>query len=213
MGAGTGSYEPANRNVIAIEPSSLMLTQHTSGSVRIRGTAESIPLRSDCVEAAMTILTLHHWSDWKRGLSEMHRISRGPTVVLTHDPIEYDFWLLDYFPILREMDRDMFPTVEEIAEECQSNGWDVKSIAVPVPHDCTDGFLGAYWQRPKPYFLANVRRSISTFNLLEEQLLKEALNQLRRDLESGTWEINHGHLRELTELDIGYRILKMTSGA
>lgn len=158
----------------------------------------------------MAILTLHHWSDWKRGLSEMYRVSRGPVVVLTHDPTEYDFWLLDYFPTLREMDRGMFPTMKEITDVSRSNGRLVETIAVPIPHDCTDGFLGAYWRRPESYFIADVRRSISTFNLMDKQMLDEALNSLRRDLESGAWEISYGHLRELTELDIGYRIIRMT---
>lgn len=210
VGAGTGSYEPINREVIAIDPSWLMLQQYKGHGNRIQGTAESLPLSNHAVDASMGILTLHHWKDWKQGLSEMFRASRKVVVLLTHKPDLYNFWLLDYFPAIQKIDHGIFPAIDKIEKEAWDNHWNVTTLTVPVPHDCTDGFLGAYWRRPEAYFRADVRRSISTFNLLDANLVQQTLMKLRRDLDSGSWDDKYGHLYDLAELDIGYRILRMT---
>ena len=210
IGAGTGSYEPTDREVIAIEPSSLMLHQYKGRGTCIQATAESLPLKTNAVDAAMGILTLHHWKDWRQGLAEMFRVSRDVVVLLTHKPDLLDFWLLDYFPAIREIDQRLFSAIDEIEKEAADNHWKAKILTVPVPHDCTDGFLGAYWRRPDAYFREDVRRSISTFNLLDADVVHHTLAQLRRDLDSGNWDDKYGHLYDLSDLDIGYRILRMT---
>ena len=210
IGAGAGSYEPRDLDVFAIDPSALMLDQYQGTGKCIRGIAESLPFGSDSVEASMGILTLHHWRNWRQGLAEMFRVSRDVAILLTHKPDLYDFWLLDYFPIIREIDREIFSSIGEIESEAVLNHWQVESITVPVPFDCRDGFLGAYWQRPWAYFSPEVRRSISTFNLLDPDLVKKSLHRLKRDLDSGAWSRQYNHLNNLTELDLGYRILKMT---
>ncbi len=209
IGAGTGSYEPRDRDVIAIEPSSLMLDQYRGQGHCVRGVAENLPLADNSVDASLAILTMHHWRNWKQGLAELFRVSRTAVVLLTHQPDLHDFWLLDYFPEIREIDMKIFATISEIEDESLKNNWQNSSIKVPVPHDCTDGFLGAYWRRPDAYFNEDVRRSISTFNLLDAGLVKKKLGQLRRDLKSGRWDDLYGHLRNQNELDIGYRIIKM----
>jgi SAM-dependent methyltransferase len=210
IGAGTGSYEPPIRDVLAIEPSILMLNQYKGTGKRIQGTAESIPLGTDSVDATMAILTLHHWENWRKGIAEMFRVSRNAAVLLTHKPDLDDFWLFDYFPLIRDIDRKIFSAIEELEAEANLNQWKVETITVPVPCDCTDGFLGAYWQRPRAYFSPQVRRSISTFNLLDADLTERALERLGHDLDSGAWNERYGYLNDVEELDIGYRILRMT---
>ncbi len=210
IGAGTGSYEPPNRDVIAVEPSTLMLNQYKGTGKRVQATAESVPLSDDSVDATMGILTIHHWENWQKGLAEMFRISRNVAVLLTHKPDLYNFWLFDYFPIIRDIDQKIFSSIEEIEAEANLNQWKAEIITVPVPFDCTDGFLGAYWQRPYAYFSPEVRRSISTFNLLDSDLTENTLEILRSDLDSWAWHERYGHLNDIEELDIGYRILRMT---
>tara|TARA_B100001971_G_scaffold214044_1_gene249468 strand:- start:3793 stop:4545 length:753 start_codon:yes stop_codon:yes gene_type:complete len=210
IGAGTGYYEPLDREVYAIEPSALMLSQYEGTGKRIQGIAEAIPLGDNSVEASMGILTLHHWENWKKGLKEMLRVSQHSVVLLTHKPDLYDFWLLDYFPAIREIDQKIFSSIEDIESEASLNQWKTESITVPVPFDCTDGFLGAYWRRPNAYFSSEVRRSISTFNLLDSALVEHTLERLKNDLDSGEWNKRYGQLNNITELDLGYRLLRMT---
>src|SRR5215208_3177943 len=84
VGAGAGSYEPPDRYVLAVEPSETMRRQRPDNlPPAIDAVAESLPLDDDAVEAAMAVLTVHHWSDPVAGLREMRRVARGPVVVLT----------------------------------------------------------------------------------------------------------------------------------
>ena len=210
IGAGAGAYEPEAKEVYALEPSTLMLQQYRGKGTRIQGTAELNPLADKSVDASMGILTLHHWENWRQGLSEMLRVSRNTAVLLTHTPDLFDFWLLDYFPAIREIDQEIFTSIDEIITVATTEGWQTETIPMPVPYDCTDGFLGAYWRRPEAYLRPEVRRSISTFNLLDKALVQETLYRLHNDIKSGAWDHQYGHIMELTELNLGYRILKMT---
>ncbi len=210
VGAGTGSYEPLGGDVFAIEPSTLMLKQYRGTGKRVQGTAEAMPLRTDAVDATMGVLTLHHWQDWHKGLTEMFRVSRQVAVLLTHKPDLYNFWLYDYFPEIRRIDQSVFASIGEIEAHARLSDWQVERTNVAIPADCTDGFLGAYWQRPSAYLNANVRRSISSFSLLDADRVADTLELLRDDLDSGAWADRYGHLYDIEELDIGYRILRMT---
>jgi hypothetical protein len=78
---------------------------------------------------------------------------------------------------------------------------------VPIPHDCRDGFLHAYWCRPRAYLDPQVRAGISVFRLLEPDEVADAIERLGADLDSGEWERRNGALLELDELDLGYRIV------
>ncbi len=203
VGAGTGSYEPTDRLVVAVEPSRTMLRQRAAGRApAIQASVDCLPFASGSFAAALAVLTIHHWPDRARGLDELRRVTRGRMVIVTWDPDAAGFWLADdYFPDLLAIDRQIFPTLTELRQT-------LGPIAVhplPIPQDCSDGFLGAYWRRPAAYLETGVRGAISTFARLGET--KERLGQLRRDLESGTWERRHGRLTGLTELDLGYRIV------
>lgn len=203
VGAGAGSYEPADRVVVAVEPSSVMIAQRAAGAAPVvRGSAESLPFSDGAFDAALAILTVHHWADWRAGLAEMRRVARERVVILTWDPAHAGFWLVrDYFPEILEIDGRMFPPLAELEAALGR----VEVSAVPVPHDCADGFLGAYWRRPAAYLDEGVRAAISTFARVGD--VSARVERLRADLESGRWAARNAELLGLEELDLGYRLV------
>jgi ubiquinone/menaquinone biosynthesis C-methylase UbiE len=203
VGAGTGSYEPTGREVIAIEPSEAMIGQRPHGAARaICATAEALPLDDDSVDAAMAILSSHHWADPPAGLREMVRVARRRALVLTWDNSQSSrFWLTrDYVPAFACLPT---MTIDETA------AWlgGAELTPVPLPHDCTDGFYHAYWRRPEAYIDENVRANISVFWKLDPDEVNDGIARLRADLESGRWHERNGDLLDLDEVDYGYRLL------
>jgi SAM-dependent methyltransferase len=205
VGAGAGSYEPADRFVVAVEPAMTMIRQRRAGSAAVvQAVAADLPFRDDGFSAALAILTIHHWPDRARGLDELARVARRRVVVVTWDPSISGFWLADeYFPEIFEIDRKIFPTLEDYRRAL--GRIDVRPML--IAHDCVDGFLGAYWRRPHAYLDAGVRGAISTFAKLPPRAVESGVERLRRDLEDGTWARRHGHLLDRTEIDVGYRIV------
>jgi SAM-dependent methyltransferase len=209
VGAGAGSYEPRDRRVVAIEPARTMILQRPPGSAPVvRASGSALPLRDASVDAALAVLTLHHWPDRARGLREMRRIARRRVVILTHEHLA-SFWLGDYFPGIRRIDLEIFPPREAYERELGP----IDMRAVPIPHDCRDGFLGAYWRRPRAYLDANVRSAISSFGKLSDVELADGLARLRADLDSGAWEQRNRALVGLAEVDLGYRLVVAEVGA
>ena len=205
VGAGSGSYEPLGRSVVAVELSMTMIRQRPPKSTPIvRATAMALPFKVDTFDASMAVLTIHHWPDKVAGLRELRRVSRGRVVILTWDPSFSGFWLTDYIPGILDIDRAIFPTLGEYENALGS----VEVIDVPIPHDCTDGFMCAYWRRPKAYLDSNVRSAISTFSMLGD--VTTALDKLDRDLNSGDWHRRYEHLLDMTELNLGYRMIVST---
>lgn len=205
VGAGAGSYEPTDRNVVAVEPSAIMIAQRASHAApAVQARAEALPFANQSFDAVMALLTVHHWSDRARGLAECARVARQRVVLLTWDPASDGFWLVqDYFPEFLEADRGQFPRLDGYAEMIGPNA-QVQVAPVPVPRDCVDGFLGAYWARPEAYLGPEVRAGISSF---ARPGTETGLERLRADLESGAWRARHGHLSKADELDVGYRIV------
>ena len=164
VGAGAGSYEPPDRRVIAVEPSAVMLAQRPVGAASaVRARAEALPFPDRAFDATMAVLTLHHWADRASGLAECARVARRRVILLTWDPSADTFWLVrDYFPEFAEADREVFPAMATYAEAFGA-GARVEVAPVPVPRDCVDGFLGAYWARPAAYLDEAVRAGISSF--------------------------------------------------
>ncbi len=202
VGAGAGSYEPADRTVVAVEPSRAMIAQRASRAPVVRAAAGDLPFRDGAFAAALAILTVHHWPDRTRGLAELARVARDRVAILTWDPTSTGFWLVDdYFPELVAIDRRIFPTLEELRAPLG----DVEVRPLPIPHDCADGFLGAYWRRPAAYLDPDVRRAISTFAKLGDPTA--GLSRLRQDLADGTWHQRHAGLLDAEELDLGYRLV------
>jgi SAM-dependent methyltransferase len=207
VGAGAGAYEPSDREVLAIEPSERMIAQRAAKlAPAIRGHAESLPLEADSVDAAMACMTLHHWADWRIGVQELRRVARKRVVIFTYDKsYAKHFWLLrDYLPKLARADGVRFPALDE---QRVAMGDEVEVEAVPIPHDCEDGFLAAYWRRPNAYLDERIRAGISTFYLPGAERLLDGLEQLAEDLHSGRWEHRYHDILEREELDLGYRLL------
>lgn len=202
VGAGTGSYEPADRDVQAVEPSEVMIAQRPGDAAPcVRASAENLPFADASFDAAMAILTIHHWSDWRAGLREMARVARRRVVLLTFDVEAPEFWLTrDYFPALAALDRQIMLRLGDMASELGA----FRAVPVPVPHDCVDGFLGAYWRRPEVYLDPAARGSMSSFARIDSA---EGLQRLARDVESGAWAKRYGDLLTLDALDVGYRLL------
>ncbi|MFK5979621.1 MAG: class I SAM-dependent methyltransferase [Rhizobiaceae bacterium] len=202
VGAGAGSYEPTDRQVTAVEPSKEMIQQRSvSPACVIQASAEDIPFDDNSFDASMAVLTIHHWSDQKKGVMEMRRVTRGKMVFLTYDPSFRGYWLADYFPALVTLDEEQMPRMTDYERWLGS----VEITPVPIPHDCTDGFLAGYWRRPAAYLDERVRAAMSSFWALGD--VSDGLKKLEEDLISGVWAKHYSHLSDLKELDCGYRLI------
>jgi SAM-dependent methyltransferase len=201
VGAGTGSYEPADRQVTAVEPSIEMIRKRPASAAPVfQATADNLPFDDKSFDASMAILTIHHWPDKAAGLREMMRVTRGPIALLTFDP-SHRPWLTEYLPDLAVLDDSQMPDMASYAD------WlgPVKVEPVPVPYNCSDGFLYAYWHRPEAYLDDRIRSGSSSFWSIKG--LEEGLARLSYDLETGEWDRKHAPLRNLTEYDAGYRLV------
>jgi SAM-dependent methyltransferase len=205
VGAGTGSYEPTDRSVIALEPSAVMVAQRPSSAAPVvQGRAEQLPFPDNAFDAVLGVLTLHHWSDRWSGLRECVRVARERVVLLTYDPAAEGFWLTrDYLPEFMALDKQQFPPLDEM-DAAFGSGVRVNVTSVPIPRDCVDGFLGAFWARPTAYLDPRVQGAISSFARSDAQ---DGLEQLRSDLKDGSWVAKYGALLEIDALDIGYRLV------
>jgi SAM-dependent methyltransferase len=202
VGAGAGAYEPRDRKVTAVEPSGVMRRQRPAGAAPcIDARAEALPFADGEFDAAMAVLSDHHWSDRLGGLRELRRVGRR-AVVFQWDPAFVDaFWLTrDYLPSFA---RGLHGGLTDARAALGAT----RVEAVPIPHDCRDGFLMAYWRRPRAYLDATVRANISVFSLLPAAEVDAMVAALRADLASGEWERSNRELLALDELDLGYRLL------
>lgn len=201
VGAGTGSYEPTDRSVIAVEPSREMIGRRKPGAAEvIQAGAEDLPFDDKSFDAAMAILTIHHWPNKEAGLREMRRVTRGPIVLLTFDPAHRP-WLTDYLPELAALDEAQMPRMSDYEKWLGA----VQVTPVPVPHDCSDGFLYAYWRRPAAYLDPFIRSGSSSFWAIGN--VDAGLARLRADLDSGAWARRYADLLEKDEYDAGYRLV------
>jgi SAM-dependent methyltransferase len=208
VGAGAGSYEPADREVTAVEPSELMISQRPPGAApAVQASAEDLPFEDSSFDAAMAMITVHHWRDLKRGVAEMVRVARERVVILTFDPERLSsFWLVEYFPRAFEIHAEFMPPIEELT--AMLGGVGVAVETVPLPRRCTDGFFLALWDRPELHLDPEVRRASTVWHEMEPEPRERGLAALSADLSGGVWDERHGYLREDTpELDLGLRLL------
>lgn len=206
VGAGTGSYEPAEREVTAVEPSAVMIAQRPAGAAPVvQARAERLPFDDDGFDAAMAVITVHHWDDAAAGLAEMVRVARRRVVVLTFDPPPLrEHWLVrDYVPGLYDAHVEMIGSLDQVTGALP--GATVEPV--PMPRLCTDAFWCALWDRPELHLDPNVRRASSGWHRIDPEEAERGLSALRADLESGAWDERHGHLRETPEFDVGLRLV------
>lgn len=205
VGAGTGSYEPHDRPVVALEPSTVMIQQRPPSSApAVRGAAEALPFPDRSFDVVMAVLTVHHWPDLATGLSELRRVAPR-RVVLTFDPAVHEgMWLMDYLPEINRLDRRRrTPSIEAVFEGIEGR----EVTVLPVPGDCMDGMTVAYWRRPEAYLDHDSHAGGSGLRQIDGAALQCGLERLERDLRSGRWHERYGHLLELEELDCGLRLV------
>ncbi|NEW25829.1 class I SAM-dependent methyltransferase [Nocardia cyriacigeorgica] len=206
VGAGAGAYEPP-QTVVAVEPSSVMIAQRPSGAApALRGLAEHLPLRANAADAALAVLTVHHWTHLEQGIAELARIARRRIVILTWDhPVMRTFWLLrDYLPAAAATDARLAVPLHRLTSLLPGT---VEIHPIPVPADCTDGFGAAYWRRPHAYLEPEVQAGMSMLALTPATELEPGLRQLRADLDSGVWAERNRDLLNRPEFDAGYRLV------
>jgi SAM-dependent methyltransferase len=207
VGAGAGSYEPndSNHEVIAVEPSMVMVSQrHPGAAPVVRASGTALPLAAKCADAVMAVLTLHHWGDWRAGLSEMCRVAPRRVILTIDFDLHAGFWLLDdYLPEVADYVRRRRPRVDEIAAAIP-----VTTLTpLPLPHDLTDGVLGAQWRHPEAYLNPVVRANTSPLALADPATVDRAMAALSADLKSGAWAERHADLLTADSYDLGYRLL------
>ena len=211
VGAGAGAYEPSDRHVIAIEPSDVMAAQRPGNlAPAICASAGSIPLRDRSVDAAMAILTLHHWDEEReKGVRELRRVARGAVVLLTYDAsVSASMWLMaDYLSEVIALDQRIFPPPQQLA---QWLGGNVRIETVPIPRDSPDWMLGSFWAHPERVLNANARAATSGFARMPGAVVERVVSEISRDLASGLWEQRHGYLRNMDALDVGLRLVVAT---
>jgi SAM-dependent methyltransferase len=205
VGAGTGSYEEGGSAcaVVAVEPSAVMIEQRPDDAApAVQAGAEHLPFASKGFDVALASLTVHHWGDLRQGLAEMRRVAQRQ-VVLTIDPAVHDrMWLIEeYVPAIAGMS-DGAP-LRDVVEMLEAHTVEV----IPIPADCSDGFLMAYWRRPELYLDADARANTSGFALLPEDDTKAGLARLAADLADGNWRSRHADLLEQQQHDVGLRLV------
>jgi SAM-dependent methyltransferase len=205
VGAGTGSYEPTGRDVVAVEPSTVMLGQRPAGAApAVRASASALPVRSDWAEVVLAILTVHHWEDWAAGPAELCRVAPRRVVLGIDFERHAEFWLLrEYLPEVRVHTLRCRPSADVIADAIGAT----ECVELPVPRDLQDGVLGAHWSRPEAYLDPTVRANNSGTALADPASVARGIAALEADLASGAWHDRHADLLERASIDLGYRLL------
>lgn len=210
VGAGAGAYEPPDRDVVALEPSAVMIGQRPPGAApAVRGRAEELPFEDGSFDAVMAVLSDHHWTDRRRGFAELRRVARGRVVLFNANPGEADlFWMTtEYLPEFLSLIPAGYRRSGAWVEELRAAFGEVALTPVPVPHDCTDGFYGAFWRRPRAYLDADVRAGVSVFAQVPSPAVSRAIDALRADLTTGRWRERHRELLTMDELHLGYYVI------
>jgi SAM-dependent methyltransferase len=205
VGAGTGSYEPTDCDVTAVEPSALMRAQRPAGAAPcVAGAAENLPFDDQSFDAAMAVSTIHHWQDPMAGLREMRRVARR-VVVFTCDTSDLGlFWLTrDYLPEVASL--RACRVLASLTELAGAMGARMEPVA--IPWDCADGFFEAYWRRPEAYLNENVRLGISVWAAVGPDAEQRAVHSLGNDLLTGRWAERNGDLVDLDAAELGLRLL------
>ena len=180
-----------------------MISQRKSGSHKVeQAFAEKLHFEDSSFSHAMTVLSMHHWENRALAFSEINRVTTEKFVAITWDPKSDPFWLTrDYFPEIHEMDKLIFPDLEELNDHFD----DVKLSPLLIPSDCQDGFFAAFWKRPEAYLSSKVRQSMSPFSKIKN--LSEGLQKLEDDLAGEVWAKNNQAILGLSSLDVGYSLI------
>jgi SAM-dependent methyltransferase len=207
VGAGTGSYEPSGREVVAVEPSATMRAQRPPNAAPcVAAVAEELPFEDASFDVAMSLFSHWHWTDEARGFAELRRVARRRALVVALDrSVADEFWLVrEYLP----HGHDLWGAFESTVERFEPD----EMVPIPIPADCVDGFFHAYWRRPHAYLDPLVREPMAVFKLLDAAEIRDGLGRLADDLRARRWHARHGRLLERDEIDLGYRLLVRERG-
>jgi len=205
VGAGTGSYEPSDRWVLAVEPSATMRAQRPAGAAPvIAGRAEALPFDDDSVDAVMACLTVHHWESPELGLAELRRVARGAVVIFTFDLDCAPAWQQDFLHEGLLLERPRFRAITDVAGAL---GGQTRVEPIATPGDCVDGFIEAFWRRPEALLDPAVRASQSMWSLLGPGEEARIVERLAEALSSGAWDTEYGHLRQQATFDGALRLV------
>jgi len=207
VGAGSGSYEPTDRYVIALEPSVVMRKQRLEKNLfpAVNGMADALPFDDNSFDASMAMVTVHHWPDIPKGLKELRRVTKNQVIIMTFDPFSlYDFWNYKYFPEVVEVERQRYPSIEFISNAI---GGQCEVIPIPIPFDCIDGFQEAFYGRPEEFLKKEVRQSQSAWGFISEEAENQMVKALADDLSSGEWDRKFGHFRAQPSFKCALRLI------
>jgi len=206
VGAGAGSYEPADLDVTAVEPSATMRAQRPAELLpAVNATAEELPFGDDSFDAALASFTVHQWRDLKVGLREVRRVTRGPVVILTCDPAALTrSWINDYAPEVIATEASRYPSIDVLRSGL---GGTVIVQSVPIPLGCVDGFSESYYGRPEALLDPGARRANSAWSFVGPDVEARFERTLRTDLDSGAWDARHGYLRTQPTFDGSLRLV------
>jgi SAM-dependent methyltransferase len=210
VGAGAGSYEPPDKYVVAVEPSIAMWEQRIKNNKvpAIIAKADSLPFDENSFDAAMAMITVHHWPDMEKGLKELRRVARRQVIVMTFDPEQLDnFWNAEYFPEVIAVEKARYPTIDFIEK---SLGGNCNVIPIPIPFNCKDGFQEAFYGRPEAFLENEVRLSQSAWGFIPEEKQADIVDRLKIDLENGTWDKKYGHFRTQENFTCALRLIVST---
>jgi SAM-dependent methyltransferase len=205
VGAGTGSYEPAGCEVVALEPSAVMIGQRPAAAAPVvRASSAALPLPDGSADAVLAVNTVHHWDDWAAGLAELCRVAPRRVVLAIDFEQHARFWLLsDYLPEVRDHTLACRPGASTIADAIGATEMHV----LGVPRAMQDGVMGAYWCRPEAYLDPTVRANCSGLALADAAAVTRGVAALEADLASGAWHERHADLDMLESVDLGYRLV------
>jgi len=195
-----------DRQVTAVEPSAEMRRQRPAHlSTAIDAIAEALPFDDKRFDAAMATFTVHQWADLKAGLAEMRRVTAGPVVILTCDPLLVRrFWLDDYAPGVLAAEARRYPAMDRIAAALAGQA-DILPVMIPLT--CKDGFNEAYYGRPERLLDDGARLACSAWSFVDAATSAAYVDHLKRDLETGAWDRQHGHLRTQPTFDGSLRLV------
>jgi SAM-dependent methyltransferase len=206
VGAGAGSYEAVDRQVTAVEPSAAMRAQRPDWlTPAIDASSDALPFADASFDASMATVTVHQWPNRAAGLAEMRRVTRGPVVIMTFDPVPPEpWWLMDYAPEVFEVESHRMPGLTDLVAEL---GGDADVIPLLVPADCMDGFAQAFFARPERLLEPLVRLATSAWSFVPVDAVARFTSRLADDLASGEWDARYGEFRRLAEFDAGLRLV------
>jgi ubiquinone/menaquinone biosynthesis C-methylase UbiE len=127
LGSGIGRFTPALAEafggpVYGVEPSARMREIATGTAAHpdvtyLEGSSDAIPLPDASCDLALLFLSFHHFPDKLRGLRELARVLRPGGVAMLRSQFSDrmpDLHWYRYFPSARQVDAEMYLSVEEV---------------------------------------------------------------------------------------------------